>query len=244
MLVLDKIAIVTGGSRGIGETEARVLFEQGATVIVGDLSIPFTEKLVKKNESDTGAIYESNLDVSDKTSVNRFCNAVIDRFGRIDILINNAGICPPLLPFETVQAEEWQNVFDVNLMGTVNCTSAVIPVMKKQKYGKIINTSSIAGEIGGKASSVCYSASKASIICITKVLAKYLGEYGITVNAVSPGYIITEMTKNHKQDLSTVPLGRRGEPVEVANTVLFLASELSSYITGATIGVNGGVHMK
>lgn len=243
MLVLEKIAVVTGGNRGIGEAEVKVLSEQGATVIVGDISIPYNENLVKV-ENVTGSVYEGNLNVSDKNSVNNFFDKIITQFGRIDILVNNAGICPPMSQFETVPDEEWQKTLNVNLMGTVNCASAAIPFMKKQKYGKIINTASIAGEIGGKASSVCYSASKASIVCITKVLAKNLGEYGINVNAISPGYIITEMTKDHKQDLSTVPLGRRGEPAEVANVVLFLSSELSSYITGATIGINGGVHMK
>lgn len=243
MLVDGKVAVVTGGSRGIGEKVAEVLANEGANVIVGDLNLERSDTLTIKISTELGNIYEAQLDITDISSVKNFFKKIMNKFGQIDILVNNAGICKDITPFESMGRNEWDVTNEVNVMGTVNCTKEVIPVMKSQKSGKIINLASIAGEIGGSASSIAYSASKTSIICISKVLAKQLGPEGITVNSVAPGYIITEMTKTHVHDLSNVPLRRRGTTLDVANAILFLSSEMGSYITGTTLDVNGGVYM-
>lgn len=243
MLVKGKVAVVTGGDRGIGEKVAEVLANEGANVIVGDLNMEKSDSLSLITSMETGNIYESYLDITDLRSVKEFFKKIINEFGKIDILVNNAGICKDIKPLESMERNEWDVTNEVNVMGTVNCTKEVIPIMKNQKSGRIVNLSSIAGEIGGSASSIAYSASKASIICITKVLAKQLGPDGITVNSVAPGYIITEMTKTHVHDMSNVPLRRRGTTLEVANAILFLCSEMGSYITGTTLDVNGGVYM-
>lgn len=243
MLVKNRVAVVTGGSRGIGEAIVKLLLNEGAIVIVGDLSVDKSKEL-KKKDTKTGELYEANLNIAEKDSVEEFFHKITTKFGRVDILVNNAGVCKDITDFEKMESSEWEQMMNINLMGTVNCTTSVIPLMKEQNSGSIVNMASIAGEIGGTASSIGYSASKAAIICITKVLAKNLGPEGITVNAIAPGYIITEMTKTHVHDLSNVPLRRRGDPIDVANAVLFLASDMGKYITGTTLDVNGGVYMK
>lgn len=240
-MLKDKVAIITGASRGIGRATSELFVENGAIVVNGDVSVDTNSDFFKEEGKD---IYNSFLDVSNEKSVKKLVEKTIEKFGKVDILVNNAGICPPITQLVNMTDEEWNKVFQINLMGTVYCCKAVIPHMQNQKSGRIISLASIAGETGGIASSIAYSASKASIIVLTKILAKQLGSYNITVNAVAPGYIITEMTKDHKQDLSSVPLGRRGNSEEVANPIVFLASEMASYLTGLTLDINGGVYNK
>ena len=160
-MLTNKIAVVTGGAKGIGKATVDLFLKRGATVIAGD-----------------------------QTCVNEFFREVHQKFGRIDILVNNAGIVRNLTPFEEVTRDSWDKVMNVNFYGTVYCCNAVIPYMKEQKYGKIINSSSLAGEVGGIRVEASYSASKAGNICNTFALAKYLGPYGINVNCVAPGFII------------------------------------------------------
>jgi len=164
-------------------------------------------------------------------------------FNKIDILINNAGICQ-VGNVEQLAWSDWERMLGINVGGNVKCIKAVLPNMKARKYGKIVCLSSLAGEIGGIATGPNYAASKAAVACITKSLAKYCAPYNINVNAVSPGFIATDMTAELNQDASAVPLGRKGTPEEVADAILFLASERSRYITGTTLDVNGGLYMK
>ena len=165
-------------------------------------------------------------------------------FGTIDILVNNAGICNLSQPFEDIDEDKWDQVMDVNLKGILYCVKAVIPVLKKQNSGSIINVASLAGEVGGIATSADYVASKAAVIGLTKSLARYLGQYNVNVNAVAPGFIATEMTKEMSIPVNAIPMRRVGRPEDVADGITFLASERASYITGITLDINGGVFMK
>jgi len=165
---------------------------------------------------------------------------VLKKFSTIDILINNAGICY-LRPFDEISENEWDKVMAINLKGTFLCCQAVLPIMKEKNRGCIINLTSLAAKTGGILVGAHYSASKAGVTSLTKSLAKYAAKYGINVNAVSPGFIDTEMTKDFNYDVNTVPLGRLGTPTDVAKVVRFLTSEDAKYITGEIIDVDGGV---
>ena len=175
-MLTNKIAVVTGGAKGIGKATVDLFLKRGATVIAGDMI--FEEGALKEREG----VWEKYLNIADQTCVNEFFREVHQKFGRIDILVNNAGIVRNLTPFEEVTRDSWDKVMNVNFYGTVYCCNAVIPYMKEQKYGKIINSSSLAGEVGGIRVEASYSASKAGNICNTFALAKYLGPYGINVN--------------------------------------------------------------
>jgi len=238
----DKVAIVTGAARGIGKEIALTLAEAGATVIVADIDIQKTRKVVKKIKSKDRDLIALKVDVSSKKEVFSMADEVIERFSTIDILVNNAGVSC-IKPFEELTEEEWDRVMAINLKGVFLCSQAVFPVMKKKKKGSIINIASQAGKSGGILIGANYSASKAGVISLTKSLAKYSAQYGITVNAVAPGLIATEMTQDFPYDLSTIPLGRLGKPSDVAGAVRFLASEAANYITGETLDVNGGILM-
>ena len=241
----DKVAVVTGAGQGIGEAVAIGFAQAGASLIVADLNYDNAQKVANHISATykVGAL-PIKLDVSDNESVTAMFTAVQVRFGKVDILVNNAGIVQAALPFEDITEKDWEQVLNVNLKGTINCCKAVIPSFKERKCGKIINLASLAGEVGGIAVAPTYAVSKAAVICLTKSLAKYLGPYSVNVNAVAPGFIKTSMTADLHQNVETVPLGRMGEAEEVADLILFLASDRSRYITGATMDVNGGVFMK
>jgi 3-oxoacyl-[acyl-carrier protein] reductase len=244
MNLKTKIALITGAGQGIGKATAEAFARAGATVIVADIHLEqvrmVAEELTANHKVEAWPL---QVDVSNESNVITMMEWIRKKYGRLDILVNNAGIFQAAVPFEEMPQSDWDRMFGVNLGGSVNCVKAAIPMFKAQQYGKIINLSSLAAEVGGIAAGANYSTSKAAIICLTKSLAKYLGPYQINVNAVAPGLIKTAMTAGLNQDPSMVPLKRLGEAEEVADVILFLASDRSRYITGSTLDVNGGIFM-
>lgn len=243
---MSKVAIVTGAGQGIGKACAEKLAQNGMNVVVADLNIDLAEKTAKEvSEKYNVETMAFKINVADEEKAKEMVKATVDKFGTVDVLVNNAGICKTIKPFEEVGKEEWDLVLGVNLMGPVNCSKAVIPIFKEKKYGRIINMASMAGQLGGLSVSPTYSVSKAGLICLTKSISKYLGPLGnITVNALAPGLIATDMQAKMQNDVSAVPLRRMGTAEEVADVVAYLAGDESSYITGMTIDVNGGLYLR
>jgi len=246
MRLKDKVALITGGARGIGREIALLFAKEGADIVIGDVNMPEAEKTRADIEALGRKALPLQLDVTSFVKVEEATNKILDKFSKIDILVNNAGITKDGLLLRMSEAD-WDLVIAVNLKGTFNCTKAVSKVMIKQRSGKIINIASIIGIIGN-AGQANYSASKAGIIALTKTSAKELAIRNINVNAVAPGFIQTEMTAKLPEDLkqkmlSVIPLNKFGTPVDVAKTCLFLASEESDYITGQTIVIDGGMVM-
>lgn len=241
----DKVAIVTGASRGIGKAIALALATEGASVAVNYASSSTAaEAVVAEITAMGGQAIALQADVSQPEAVENFVKAVMEKWGKIDVLVNNAGITKDTLLLR-MGLEEWQAVINLNLTGVFLCTKAVSKIMLKQKSGRIINIASVAGQMGnpGQAN---YSAAKAGVIGFTKTVAKEMAPRGITVNAVAPGFIATDMTEDLKADeiLKFIPLGRYGQPEEVAGLVSFLAANpAAAYITGQTFNVDGGMVM-
>ena len=244
-LLKGQTAIVTGGSRGIGKAIAIFLAKEGAEVIINySSSLENANKVVSEINSFGGKAYPLQADISNENSVNELVKTVLDKSNKIDVLINNAGITKDGLLMR-MKTEDWQKVLDLNLSGVFYCTRAVSRQMLKQKKGRIINITSVVGLMGnpGQAN---YSAAKAGVVGLTQSAAKEFASRGITVNAVAPGFISTDMTKdlNSESILSAIPLGRFGKPEDVAGAVRFLAADPSAaYITGQTIQVDGGMVM-
>lgn len=244
MLLKDKVTIITGGARGIGKEIALRFAQEGAKIVICDINEEDLAKTKLEIQNFDKDVKIFRVDVSNFKEVEEMVGNVLDNYKRIDILINNAGITRDDLILR-MEEESWDKVIAVNLKSVFNCTKTVAKAMLKQRQGKIINISSIIGVVGnvGQAN---YSASKAGIIGFTKSVAKELAPRGINVNAVAPGFIQTEMTEKLPQEikdgmLKRIPLGRFGTPRDVAEVVLFLASEASSYITGQVIVVDGGM---
>lgn len=243
----NKIVLVTGAGRGIGASIAKRFASEGAEVIVNySGNDEAAQKTVDEITATGGQAQKYKCSVNDSESVKVMIDEIIKEFGRIDILVNNAGITKDGLMLRMTD-EDFDRVIDVNLKGTFNCTKYVSKYMLKQKSGKIINISSVVG-LSGNAGQVNYSASKAGIIGITKSAAKELSSRGITVNAVAPGYVDTDMTKvlsdNIRNEiLKNIQLQRMGNVEDISNCVAFLASEDASYITGQVISVDGGMHI-
>jgi len=245
MKLKDRVTIVTGGARGIGKAIALSCLREGAKVAIIDSDKERLEML--KKEMGKREVTVIPCDITKSSEVNGMVDQVQKAFGRIDILVNNAGIIRRGT-IETVTEEDWDRVIEVNLKGTFNCCKAVAGIMKQQRYGKIINVSSIAGKIGDITSAPGYGPSKAAIDALTKTLARQLAQYGINVNGVAPHAIETEMSaqwseERRKEIIASIPLGRLGKPEDVANAVLFLASDDASFITGEILDVNGGALM-
>lgn len=242
MKLKDKVALVTGAGQGIGRGIALALAREGAKVVVSDITDKAKE-VAKEIESFGSEALAVKADVRNSKETKEMVKTAIDKFGRIDILVNNAGIYP-FKSLVDMEEEDWDKVLGVNLKGVFNCTKAVLPKMIEQKSGVIINISSIAGAVVGYSNLAHYSASKAGMVGFTKAAALELAQYGIRVNAIAPGAIETPGTKvlgeALKQVEQTVPLKRVGQPEDIANLVVFLASEASSYITGQLIIADGG----
>ncbi|GIM47552.1 beta-ketoacyl-ACP reductase [Collibacillus ludicampi] len=242
-----KVAVITGGSRGIGKAIALKFAEKGAKVVVNySGSQAAAEEVVSAIRSQGGEAIAVQGDVSRYEDAERLVTTALETYGRVDILVNNAGITRDNLLIR-MKEEEWDAVIDTNLKGVFHCTKAVARPMMKQRSGRIINIASVVGLMGnpGQAN---YVAAKAGVIGLTKTAAKELATRGITVNAVAPGYIETDMTAaledTYKQKLfEQIPLGRLGKPEDVAGVVLFLASDDAAYMTGQVLSVDGGMVM-
>jgi len=241
-----QVAIITGASRGIGKAIALELSTYGANVVVNYASSSSAaDSLVAEITGAGGEAIALQADVSKLDQVEALFKAVMDKFKRVDILVNNAGITRDTLLLR-MKPEDWQAVIDINLTGVFLCTRAASKVMLKQRSGRIINIASVAGQMGnpGQAN---YSAAKAGVIGFTKTVAKELASRGITVNAVAPGFITTDMTSNLSKTediLKYIPLGRYGQPEEIAGMVRFLAADpAAAYITGQVFNVDGGMVM-
>jgi 3-oxoacyl-[acyl-carrier protein] reductase len=247
MELAGQVAVVTGGSRGIGRVIAQTLAAMEAHVIVNYVAHQDAAEETRHSiEGIGGEATICGFDVADALGTARAFDAILDDRGRIDILVNNAGVTRDTLVLR-MKEEDWQQVLQVNLSGMYHCSKAAIRPMIRQRYGRIINITSIVGIIGN-AGQVNYAAAKAGAIGLTKALAREVASRGITVNAVAPGFIETEMTQGlsaqAKADLvRQIPLGRWGTPQDVADCVSFLVSSRASYITGQVIQVNGGLSM-
>jgi 3-oxoacyl-[acyl-carrier protein] reductase len=242
MRLKDKVALITGGANGIGLATAKRFAEEGAHIILWDISEKGEDVVRQLNSSGYQAIFQ-RLSVANEPEVNSAVNQANSHFGKIDLLVNNAGITRDRTLLKMTR-EEWDEVISVNLTGVFNCTKAVAPIMKSQKYGRIISTSSVVG-MRGNFGQTNYVASKSAIIGMTKVWALELGKYGITANCIAPGFISTEMTDQmpeevRNQMISQVPLGCWGQPVDIANASLFLASDEARYINGVCLNIDGG----
>lgn len=245
-MLTGKTAIVTGASRGIGAAIARKLCEAGANVALCSRSAEAVAAIADTLNSEGYTAISTAADISKKGDVEALIKMVQDRFSQIDILVNNAGITRDTLLMR-LKDEDWEAVLQTNLTGTMYCTRAVLRPMIRQRSGRIINISSVIG-VMGNAGQASYAAAKAGIIGFTKTIAREVGARGITVNAIAPGFITTDMTaqipeQHQKQLLELIPLRSFGNPEDVADAVCFLASDAARYITGQTLHVDGGMVM-
>lgn len=242
----NRVAIVTGASRGIGKSIAEALAARGARIVAVDLDLPSTEQMVGElKAAGTDAIAVQG-NVTDSADVERIFAEALEAFSQVDILVNNAGITQDALLLR-MKDEQWDAVLNVNLKGAFLCTRSAAKIMSKQRYGRIVNIASIVGQMGN-AGQANYCASKAGLIGLTKSNARELARRNVTVNAVAPGFIATAMTdalpEKARQELTAqIPMDRLGGPEDIANAVVFLATEASGYITGQVLAVNGGMYM-
>lgn len=245
-MLSDKVAIVTGASRGIGRAIALALASQGAKVVASARNAEALAQLAEEIKAQGGDALAVVGDVALEDDANNLVKQAVEAYGQVDVFVNNAGITRDGLLLR-MKNDDWDAVLDTNLKGAFLCTRAVAKVMSKQRSGRIINISSVVGEMGN-AGQANYCASKAGLLGLTKSVARELARRNVTVNAITPGFITTEMTEDmteKAQEAMTeqIPLGRPGSAEDVANAVIFLASEQSAYITGQVLGVNGGMYM-
>ena len=242
-----RIAVVTGGARGIGRAICETLAMRGADIVIADLQADLAEQTAREIKSSSGRrTLAITVNVADPASVNAMVEKALAEFGHLDILVNNAGLTRDKLIVRMDEAD-WDLVIDVNLKGAFNCCKAIFRSMMKQRYGRIVNISSVSGQTG-QVGQVNYSASKAGLIGLTKALAREFASRNITVNAVAPGFIPTALTIDLAPEwkesiIKATPLGRMGTPQEIAYAVVFLASDEAAYITGQVLAVDGGMVM-
>jgi 3-oxoacyl-[acyl-carrier protein] reductase len=241
-----RVAIVTGAGRGIGQAIALRLAAEGAAVVVADVDLDLAGQAAEEVKGRGVEAHALRADVSSLESVQAAVKEVVGRFGRVDVLVNNAGVTRDTLMLR-MKAEDWRLVLDINLTGTFNCSSAVLPTMLRQRWGRVVNISSVIGLVGniGQAN---YAASKAGILGLTKSMAREVASRAITVNAIAPGFIETPMTAAlpesvREELLRRIPLGCYGQPEDIAEGVAFLASERARYITGQVLVIDGGMTM-
>jgi NAD(P)-dependent dehydrogenase (short-subunit alcohol dehydrogenase family) len=239
-------AIVTGVARGFGRAIVRRLARGGARVVAGDINLPGAEETAALAKQDGGEALAQPVDVSSAKSVETMVQTAVSRYGgRVDILVNNAGLWK-LTPTDETSEDEWDRIVNVNMKGTFLCCRAVIPIMRKQGRGHIVNIASVAARNGGTMAGVHYVASKGGVLAMTKKLAKELGQFGIVVNGLNPGTSQTEMTADWPRTIldgivKNTPLGRLVEPEDIADVVAFLASDAARFVHGETVEVNGGI---
>ncbi len=241
-----KVAVVTGGARGIGKSICERLAEEGASLAIVDILLEVAEETAAEFKKAGVEAQAFAANVADSEDVNKTVKDIVEKMGRVDILVNNAGVTRDTLIMR-MSEKDWDLVIDVNLKGTFNFTKAVARPMMKNKYGKIVNIASVVGKMGN-AGQANYSASKAGVIGLTKTAAKEFASRNIAVNAVAPGFIVTDMTGKLSEEatnafLDNIPMKRGGTPADVANVVNFLCSADSDYVTGQVINIDGGLLM-
>lgn len=240
-----KRALITGAAQGIGYAAAAKLASEGVEIIITDVNENQAREQAAALEEKYGVkCCAARMDVSNEAEVKAVIGEMENQRGTIDILVNNAGICYPAKPLEEISQEEWLRVFQINVLGMVNCVNAIAPSMKEKRFGKIVNMASSSGFTGGISVSASYTVSKAGVMALTKNMAKQFGPFNINVNALSPGVIASAMTENLTYDMNVLALKRFGDVSEVGDLVAFLASDESSYLTGTTIDINGGLYMR
>ena len=245
-MLKGKTAIITGSGRGIGRAIALAMAEQGANIVVNDVNMESAGEVVAEIEAMGRQAIAVKADVTSEEQIKQMIETCINRFGKLDILVNNAGIIQTV-PVTEIDGKDWDRVMEVNLKGVFLCCKAALAPMKAQHGGKIINIASVAGKRGGGLlGNSCYSASKGGVIAFTKSLARESGPFGINVNAITPAFTDTEMTRSIAPDkkefiIKMLPLGRVGQPDDIAGAVCFLASSMSDYMTGEIMDVDGGL---
>ena len=247
MRLKDRISIVTGAATGIGKATAKVFAEEGSTVIAADINLNGAEETAGEIVASGLHAYAVKIDLDDLAGMKGFVQAILDQFDRVDILVNNAGLFSTVRIPEMTE-EEWDKVVDVNLKGTFFLCKEILPTLIEQRYGKIINISSLAAKRGGVTSGINYAASKAGLFAVTMCLAKYAAPYNVNVNAVVPAFCETDMFRSLPQEkidsaIRSIPMGRAALPSELGKAILFLASDDASYVTGEILDVNGGILM-
>jgi len=241
----EMVAVVTGSGNGLGMGIAKKMFVEGASLALWDINFESVKRLAFELDPSGQRVLPLKVDITDEAEVQAGVVNTVDRFGRIDVLVNNAGISRHK-PLEETKLEIWEAVIKVNLTGTFICCKAVAPIMKRQEFGKIVNIASLGGRTGRPGVGVNYAASKGGVIGLTKLLAKELGPSNIYVNAICPGPILTDQTKQYPREVfDTWNAGRAvpkdGLPEDIGDAVVFLASKRSNWITGISLDVNGGI---
>ncbi|MEW6660835.1 MAG: SDR family NAD(P)-dependent oxidoreductase [Bacillota bacterium] len=247
MKLKEKVAVITGGGKGIGKAVALLFAREGAQVVVADLDLGLARKTVEEIVQYGDNHLAIKVNVANSAEVAEMAARVKETYGRMDILVNCAGICE-IVPFIELSEAAWDRMLDVNLKGTFLCSQAAMKMMMEARSGSIVNIASVAGKVGGLAVGAHYAASKAGVMCLTMSMAKFGAPYGIRVNAVAPGPIATDMTVDWPEATkvavtNSIPLGRMGTAEEVAEAILFLCSPAATFITGETLDINGGLLM-